>query len=270
MKLMGIKMKKYLKIIEILWSMSLQTMVEYRTSFILTTLSIALWLLIDIGWIYFVYRLTDTFAGLSIWQYILFLGIYFFWINFYWFLFTLSLGSLSKFIYEGELDKWLVKPIDSQFTASVRGFDIPSLGNSIFGIVTIIVALFNLQVDASIANVALAFIILCLSFVAFYSIIFIIFSYTFWAGRMTALEGFIDSFVDSTSSIPANAYTGIIRIIIYFIIPVAMITSIPLNLIFFEVSWQLILYYFIFTTSIALLARYVWKMGLKSYTSVSG
>lgn len=260
---------KYLRILRILLSLSNQKVAEYRTSFIMTTGTIALWLVAEFFWMFVIFKFTQSYAGYNVWQYIGFIGFYFFIINLFWFLFDTSLNSLSDNIYDGKIDMLILRPINSQFLATFLEFDIPSIFNSFMGLVTFMIAIIKLAPQVHILQILSLILITCLCIISFYSILFSVFSLSFWSGRLPALRAFLNMIFHEPSRVPTEAYRGGIKILFYFIIPVALVATIPTSVFYFGINGKLILYYTIFTGIVFLLSRIVWDLGLRSYSSVS-
>lgn len=260
---------KYLKIVRILLSLSNQKIAEYRLSFYMTTVSIGLWLIADYVWLIIIYKFTHFFAGYNIWQYIGFLGFYFFFVNSFWFLFDYSLNKLSNDIYEGKIDMLITKPVDSQFLASFNEFDVPSVFNLIFGLGVFIFSILKLQLSVNILQVIYLIIITFSGLASFYAIMFSVFSLTFWIGRSRAVQGLLHMIFHDPSKIPTAAYQGGVKVLFYFIIPVALVATVPTSILYFSIDYKLVLYYLAFTIVIFSLCRLIWRIGLRSYSSVS-
>lgn len=270
MKQLVRRLRKYLYILRILFSLSNQKIAEYRGSFFLETITITMWLLANILWVLLVFSFTDIFIGYSIWQYIAFQGFYFFAINLFWFFFDVSLNTLSNNIYDGKIDLWITKPMSAQFLASFNEFHIPSLVNLLYGFAVFICALVKQQIVLSITQVLSVLLIVVLSNIIFYSISFIVYCLTFWVGRLRAIHGILDVIFDDATSIPTDAYKGGLKFLFYFVVPVAITVTIPTSIVFFDFDSKMLLYYFVFAVLVYLLSRIVWRLGLRTYSSVSG
>lgn len=269
MKQLVHRVKTYMKIIRRYLIISFQLVAEYRKSFILTSISISLWLVADFFWLYLLFQYTDSFAGYGVWHYIGFLGCYFLIINLFWFVFDKPLDSLSRNIYEGKIDQWITKPIDSQYAVSFREFDINSLPNFIFGFATIIVAIIKTNTTVNFTNLILVILTGIIAIVIMYACMFTAYSLTFWIGRSGALKSFMHILFDDPATIPATAYKGFVKFLFYFVIPAAMIATVPTEILFFYTHWNYLLYSTIFAVGMLLLSRIVWHLGLRTYTSVS-
>jgi len=190
--------------------------------------------------------------------------------NIFWFLFDISLNSLSDNIFYGKIDGLLTKPIGSKFLASFNEFDIASIPNALFGLAVFFISIIKLKIVITFLLVLKLLILAACSVVVFYSIFFIVLSLAFWAGRMESVRGFLHTVLNDPGSIPSSAYQGAIRFIASFIIPVALVTTVPTSVIFFNnIDWPLTSYYVILATVFYLGSNLVWKLGLKSYSSVS-
>lgn len=261
--------KKHMIYIKKMWSISIQLMMEYRFNFFMTTWTIGLWLVSYAVWVALLYQFTDAIQGYSEIQYMGFIGFYFFVINLFWFLFDVGMDDLSAAIYEGRLDFLVTKPVDSQFMLTFRGFYMPSLFNMLFGFFVIVYSLSKSEIEVTFVQIALVVIVILLAIISIYAIMFTALSITFWAGRLNALQRFLSKVIDEPATIPGTAYKGVVKAFFYFIIPVVLITTVPTSVIYWEVASTTILFYAVFALAALLVSRIVWKMGLRSYTSVS-
>lgn len=270
MRRMVHKIKKYLKVIKALILISIHKATVYRLSFFMTTITIAMWLGAYLIWYYILFHYTSQIGGYNSWQYIGFLGFYQFTINVFWFWFSYGLYYLSDNIYDGKVDYFIVKPISSQFLASISELDIPSFFNMILGLSVYILALIKVNSHLTIISLLEFIIVFICSILIFYSFFFCFLISSFWLGRMQAIRGFFVKSYNDTSTVPTGTFQGVLKFILYFIFPVAVTTTIPTSILYFGIKWQLIFYYIIFTIGILLASMIVWKVGLKSYSSVSG
>jgi len=244
-------------------------MMEYRFNFFMTTWTIGLWLISYVIWVALLFQFTDLIQGYSQLEYTVFVGFYFFVINLFWFLFDYGLHELSDAIYEGKIDFLIIKPIDSAFALTFRGFHMPSFFNMLFGLGVIVYALMKGGWNVTFGQIGLVILIITLSIVSFYSIIFAILSLTFWTGRLNALQRFLSKVIDDPATVPGTAYRGIVKVFFYFVIPVVLVATFPTAIIFWSVPLSTILFYVMFTILVFILSRVVWDLGLRSYTSVS-
>lgn len=270
MKHMVHNISKYLRICLRFLNLSYQKILIYRVSFILTTFTISLWLVASFVSIYIIYSYSDSFAGYSMWQYIGFMGFFQVFQNIFWFFFDTSLNSLSDNIFYGKIDGIITKPISSKFLASINEFDISSIPNIIFGALVLMVSLSKLDVNITLIMLTKLFIITICSVILFYSLFFSIMTLAFWAGRMNSVRGFLHTVLNDPGSIPTTAYRGIARFIASFIIPVALIATVPTSVLFFQdVSWKLTGFYILLTLVFYAVSNITWRIGLKNYSSVS-
>ena len=267
---MRLTVLKFLKVVKINFLASVQVLLEYRKSFLLATASICMWNVASWIWIKVLYQFSDSIAGYSIWQYVGFMGIYFFWINFFYFLFENSVRKLSDSIHDGKIDMLLVKPVDSQFSASIGIFDLPSLSSSLFGLAVTIFSLIRMGSGVGAAHLIVYFYIFTLSIIAFYSILFILMTATFYTGRFGGLSVLVSTLFDDPATIPTSAYSGVVKFFFYFIIPVALAVYMPSQLLYFKLDLNLLIFYSFYTLLLFFTSRVFWKIGLRSYSSAGG
>jgi ABC-2 type transport system permease protein len=269
MKRMAHKIIKYLKFVKIIFSLSFQKMSEYRVSFALTVLSINLWIVVDIIWLLLIFEYTESFAQYSNWQYFGFIGVFSFVRNLFHFIFHNSVYRLTDHIYDGKIDTWITKPLSSQFLASFVSFNMPSIANVILGLVIFIISLIKIGIEITFWKVFLFIYVVVLAVVFMYSFMFSLLCLTFWLGRLSAFNDFVSLLFDDPAEIPTMAYKGVLKFAFYFIIPVVLVATLPTSIFYFGIDYKYILFYSVFVFSSFAFSRFIWRRGLRVYSSVS-
>ena len=115
----------------------------------------------------------------------------------------------------------------------------------------------------------LTFVLLTISgAMVIYSLWIVLIALTFWFTKfdnnVTILQALLDA-----GRYPVTVYPVWLRIIVTFVIPVAVATTIPLQALRGELSISRILMFVVISIASFLVASLVWKRGLKQYSGAS-
>ena len=113
-------MKRYLKLYQLMFTVSLMRMMQHRADFVFRAIPSTLAMLLSVFTIQFIFDQTPTISGWNRTDYLLLLGSYHVVQGLYFGLFIQNMSKIDKYIHHGELDLILLKPMDSQFAVSTR------------------------------------------------------------------------------------------------------------------------------------------------------
>jgi ABC-2 type transport system permease protein len=199
---------------------------------------------------------------------IIFLVITFLADTFYMFFFSGNLFNLNNWMVKGDLDFFLLKPIESQFMVSFRYVK----SYAILSLIILIIMLSNLLFAYPNGIAFLNIVSFIFSFIMgigiWYSIDFLISSSCFWFKNFS-VAGWLSHEIIKFSSRPDTIYTGLLRKLLFSIVPMTLVASIPArNLLYgpniLYLSWQ-----FFVLIVFLLLSRIIWKRGVLRYESAS-
>jgi ABC-2 type transport system permease protein len=175
---------------------------------------------------------------------------------------------LPIYINNGSLDYYLTKPVSSMFFLSLREFAANSFLNLI--IATSILAYFlnNYPVDLDPIKIVLFILLLINGTLIYFFINFIFLISTLWTGSP---RGFGDLFfaLSHTMERPHRIYKGFVKNLFIYILPFALIASFPTTFLFSNYEWKFFFGPLIGCTGLFIISVFLWKKGLKNYTSAS-
>jgi len=177
---------------------------------------------------------------------------------------------LREHIRTGSLDFILLRPVNSQFLISfryIRSYTLISL-LTLFSCLYYILFTFHLE-SLNILNVSLFLISLLIGVLIWYCFEFIIACLTFFF-RDFKTGGWLNHEIMKFSMRPDTIYTGIIRKILFTILPMALVASVPSRLLLYGFTNQNQKYFIaqvIVVSILLILTRVFWKVGLKRYES---
>ncbi|MFC1653546.1 ABC transporter permease [Patescibacteria group bacterium] len=261
-------MKKYLSLSLRIIKLSIMSRMSYKQEFLA-------WALVTTGWVAFTFIFYEllfsnvsSIAGWDKGQMYVLQGFVFLIEFLTWGFFFYSLKYLPDQIVHGEIDKDIVKPINTQYALSFRGFGIQHITSLIVGIATINYGLGLTGATISLQNIFIAFLAYVLVGIMLYALYFMSISVSFWFDKLSNLIYLIPNSLDM-ARVPIDAYKGIVKISLTYVIPVALASSVPTSIIFNQINWNSIIYLFFFSFGALFLSNYILKQGLKRYSSAS-
>lgn len=210
---------------------------EFRTHFLLTFVMDLLWYGVQLGLFEVLYLHTTTIAGFSHTDILVFLGTLYVTDALDMILFSRNFWNIPEYVRSGELDFYLLRPAAPAFTLMFRYVNIPSIANLLFALGFFSFAVHLSNIPLGVANVGsfLLFLIagLCVSYCLQ------LFFATLSIFLITA-EGiqFVFYNLQQLGEKPDVIYHRFFRRILYTIFPVAVIASIPAQLLLNKIQFS--------------------------------
>jgi ABC-2 type transport system permease protein len=263
------EIKKHLRLYILFLKFSVMSQMEYRTNFIGNLSMEVGYLCVKLSYVVVVYRSGSTINGLTPDEILLFIGTFITLTGVYAGLFMLNNFGLRTKIKDGDLDLLITKPVSLQFMATLRSADLTIFSvDVIAGIIIVITAWARLSIPVTIINVSGYVGLLMISGLVSYSLFLLPQILSFWLLNTSAIAEITDLFWDF-NSMPMEIYTAWIKAVGVFIIPIFVVTNFP-PLFVLKImpsgyfAWALVL-----PLVLLYVVRFVWKQGLKSYSSAS-
>ncbi|MGC9348480.1 MAG: ABC transporter permease [Anaerolineae bacterium] len=170
-------------------------------------------------------------------------------------------SRISRTITTGDLDYYLALPADPLVHLLVSRMVLSGLGDALFGVI-----LFIIFVPGWLWKLPLFVLTSALTAILFVSFAVITGSLAFWLGQSEYLAMQLRNAMLSFSLYPVDIFPDAIRMLLYTLIPAALVGSVPATLLMaFDVRQLLLLV--AATAAMALLARVVFHRGLRRYES---
>jgi ABC-2 type transport system permease protein len=168
---------------------------------------------------------------------------------------------VARVIASGDLDYYLALPADPLVHLLVSRMSLSAWGDILFGLVVFLVAAPGQW--GSLPLFLLLGLIAGLILVAFSVLVG---SLAFWVGNADSLTAQAINALITFSLYPVEIFPGVVRVLLYFLIPAAFVGSIPAELLS-DFDWGQLAMLVVFTAGIALAARGVFQWGLRRYES---
>lgn len=244
-------------------------MMENRFDFLFRFLPTTLTLVLNVLTVNFIFSKVNEIAGWQKSELFLLMGTYYIVWGIFFGLFIQNLSRINKYINRGELDLFLTKPVNSQFYASTRvTIDFGEAATLVTGIYLVFLSLGQLNIHPSLISAGVYILLILNSVVLAYSLWFITVTFSFWVGRLPELhEAFISMF--AFNKYPINIYQGILKTILIFFIPLAVMVTFPTQFLLGVLSLPFVIWSFISGFSALYISHVFWNFALKKYSSAS-
>ena len=179
-----------------------------------------------------------------------------------------NMTRLLEEIQLGTLDYALTKPADAQALISIREFRFWSLTDVIVGFVVLLYGVYNYQGSVGISQSLAFLLVLFLGSILIYCFWMIITSSAFWFIRVDEIVNLFQG-VYAAGRWPVGIYPRWLQLGLTFIVPVAFAVTIPAEALTSRLTPLVLLGTIALTVFFTIIARLVWRRGLKNYSGAS-
>lgn len=170
--------------------------------------------------------------------------------------------SLSEIINNGSLDNYLVQPKNVLISAITSDVETSAIGDTLYGYIMLFVY------GVNIVNFIEFTIFSILGGLMLTSISVILSSLSFWFNKTDLLADTGNSLMVNFATYPEGIFKGIVKILLYTIIPVGIVNYIPIEILT-EFNIYLFLIFILVTVILIFTAFIIFYKGLKRYSSSS-
>jgi ABC-2 type transport system permease protein len=170
-------------------------------------------------------------------------------------------GQVARIIASGDLDYYLALPADPLVHLLVSRTALPAWGDILFGL-----AMFLVATPGRWRTLPLFILLGTLSGLIFVAFSVIVGSLAFWLGQAQNLAMQLRNALLTFGLYPIDIFPGLVRLLLYTLIPAAFVGSIPAELLS-DFHWGRLTGVSAFTLGILALARWVFERGLRRYES---
>ena len=257
-----------LKLLSAFFKVNVQLALAYRADTVVNILLNIMWLGWELLSLSIIFSNTDTIAGWGFGELIALLGVFRLVNTLMIALIWPNTEKFNQSIRDGSMDYTLLQPINSMFLVTFSRITIWRIWDLVLAIVLIMVGI-NMSGDITTPLNILTFVLLTVSgAIVIYSLWIVLIALTFWFTKfdnnVTILQALLDA-----GRYPVTVYPVWLRIIVTFVIPVAVATTIPLQGLRGDLNIQRVLLFIAIGIVSFLVASRVWKAGLKRYSGAS-
>lgn len=179
-----------------------------------------------------------------------------------------SLMSVVEKIRLGTLDFVLLKPADAQFLVSTARFAPWHAIDVLVGVGMFVWSFHEMGRTPSLGAVALSALLLGAAVLILYSLWILVISAAFHVVRVDNLAYLFTSIFDAARW-PSSVFRGAARFIFTFVIPLALMTTLPAEALLDRLEAPTVLFALGGSGVFAAVARGVWRLSIRRYTSAS-
>ncbi|BAZ04334.1 ABC transporter permease [Calothrix sp. NIES-3974] len=259
-------MQRYLRILGLFWSAAIAAEMEYRVNFLLATLSSLGNLMGSLFALFLFYRQGYTFAGWRWEAALLVLGVFTLLQGYSATFLSPNLNRIVRHVQEGTLDFVLLKPIQSQFWLSTHTLSPWGIPDLVFG--GVLIAYAGNKLGIGIDNYLASIIPLIFGSIILYSLWYMLGATSIWFVKIYNVTEVLRGLLEA-GRYPMAAYPVGFKFFFTFIIPVAFLTTIPVEVMLGQSQLNWILGSGILAVSLFVISTMFWRFALRFYTSAS-
>lgn len=247
---------------------NIQIALAYRADTLVSILLNLMWL----GWELFslsiIFNNTDTLGGWGPGELVALLGVFRLVNTLMAALIWPNTERFNASIRDGSLDYTLIQPANSLFLVSFSRIIVWRVWDLVLAIVLIIAGI-QMSGGATVPLNLVTFLLLAASgTLVIYSLWVVLIALTFWFikfdNNVTILQALLDA-----GRYPATVYPAWLRLIVTFVVPVAVATTVPLQGLRGELEAGTVLLFLVVGAASFLIATRVWKAGVRRYSGAS-
>lgn len=179
-----------------------------------------------------------------------------------------NMTRLLEEIQQGTLDFALTKPADAQGLISVREFRLWSLTDVLVGILVLAYGVYHYQGSVGVLQSLEFMLALGLGSILIYCFWLIITSTAFWIVRIDEIVNLFQG-VYAAGRWPVGIYPRWLQLGLTFIVPVAFAVTIPAEALTSRLTPLILAGTLALTILFSLVARFIWRWGLRNYSGAS-
>jgi ABC-2 type transport system permease protein len=266
----------YLRLLNTLLKVNLEQDLAYRADAVVNILVNIMWLgweLLSLG---IIFSNTTALGGWGVGELIALLGVFRL-VN--TLMASIVWPNTEKFntgMRDGSLDYTLLQPAPSLFLISFTRIVIWRVWDLVLAVVLLVVGLNISAAEASagsgasptLANFLSFALLLASGMMIFYSLWIVMMAFTFWFIRfdnnVTILQALLE-----TGRYPATIYPSWLRLMVTFVVPIALATTVPLQALRGELLWWQVWVFFGVAIAVVATAFRIWRAGLRRYSGAS-
>ncbi len=259
-------MRRYSRVLGLLWSAAIAAELEYRVNFALATLTSLGNLIGSLFGLFLFYRTGYTFKGWNQDEALVVLGIFTVLQGFSGTFLSPNLNHIVKYVQEGTLDFVLLKPINSQFWLSMHTLSPWGLPDLIFG--GLLVAYAGSRLGVGLGDYLLSAIPLLFGLLILYSLWFMLGATSIWFVKIYNVTEVLRGLLEA-GRYPMVAYPTAYRFFFTFVVPVAFLTTVPAEAMLGRVQGGWVVGAGLLALGLLSATGVFWRFALRFYTSAS-
>ena len=257
-----------LKLLSAFFKVNVQIALAYRADTVVSILLNLMWLGWELLSLNIIFSNTTSLGGWGLGELIALLGVFRLVNTLMMALIWPNTEKFNQSIRDGSMDYTILQPVNSMFLVTFSRITVWRIWDLVLAIVLIVIGI-NISGDTTSPLSILTFILLTVSgAVVIYSLWIVLIALTFWFTKFDNNVTILHALLDA-GRYPVTVYPVWLRIIVTFVIPIAVATTIPLQALRGDLNINQVILFFTIGIVSFLIASRVWKSGLKQYSGAS-
>ena len=259
---------RYLRLIPTFIKVNLQMSLAYRSEAVSEILLDLIWLAWELVSLQIIFSNTVSLGGWGRGELIVLLGVLWMVNTFMSALIWPNTEKFNASVRDGSLDYMLLQPANSMFLVSFSRITVWRLADLILAIILIAVGV-NMAGEVTTPLNILLFAMLTVSgALVIYSLWIVLIAFTFWFTKFDNNVTILQALTD-TGRYPITVYPWWLRIIVTYIVPIGLATTVPVQALRGELTGWNVLTFLGISVAAVFIASQVWKVGVKKYSGAS-
>lgn len=180
-----------------------------------------------------------------------------------------NLWTFPQTVSKGDLDYYLVRPVSPLFFLCFREIIVNSFVNLIGSFAILAYLLHRSEtIQVTVLGVVGFVAMICIGSVIHWAMSVLFILPVFWSQSQSGLSGVFWS-IEQFIRYPDRVFRSWTRVVLVTILPFGLIASFPATIFFEGPRWDLLIHFFGVTVALLLVIGFIWKKGLKVYSSAS-
>ena len=257
-----------LRLIPTFIKVNLQMSLAYRSEAVSEILLDLIWLGWELVSLQIIFSNTVSLGGWGRGELIVLLGVLWMVNTFMSALIWPNTEKFNASVRDGSLDYMLLQPANSMFLVSFSRITVWRLADLVLAIILIAVGV-NMAGEVTTPLNILLFSILTVSgALVIYSLWIVLIAFTFWFTKFDNNVTILQALTD-TGRYPITVYPWWLRVIVTYIVPIGLATTVPVQALRGELTgWNVLVFLGVSLAAVFIASR-VWKVGVKRYSGAS-
>lgn len=261
-------MRRYLQIYRSFFRFSLSNFLAFRANAVNSMISTVCWGIFQFAWILLLTAQTKSAFGWSKDELVILAIMFIIVIGIFHCLFSRNFDRFSSIIDRGEFDFLLLKPIDSQFTASCFFVSFPNLARSVLGLGLLVFYLNIRHITLTMPGVLGFLVLILFGLILLYSLWLFFSTLLVWFPRLTNIIDFLYT-INGIARYPTEMFGEIRNFIVLFLLPFAITIATPVKVLVRGTLNGDVAGLITLSIGMFVLTRLFWLFALRHYTSAS-
>jgi ABC-2 type transport system permease protein len=257
-----------LRLIRTFIKVNLQMSLAYRSEAVIEFLLDLMWLGWELLSLQIIFGNTQSLGGWNKGELIVLMGVLTMVNTFMSALIWPNTDFFNTAMHDGSLDYMLLQPVNSQFLVTFSRISIWRIVDLIVAIILIVTGVRMAGDVVAPINIATFLLLMASGMLVLYSLWIVLIAFTFWFTKFDNNVTILQALTD-TGRYPITVYPWWLRIVVTFIVPIGLATTIPVQALRGDLEPQQVILYLAIGIFTLLISSLVWRVGIKRYSSAS-